>query len=335
MSVGVARPYRLVLFAMSLVAASAVTILAARELLVLFGGVLFALALRGVTKELHRRVRLSYGVALGALVVLLLAAGVVFVVLAGPSIAAQLGELAKALPQALQEVLGRVRLDHGPGRAALTAREAIPDAKTVASGAVSALAATGAAVAALVIVFFVGLYGAAKPHEHAKAILAAMPTRHRGWISAAFEDIDVVLTRWLLGRLVAMAFVGVACAVAFALLKVPLAASLALVAGLFTFVEYVGAVASAVPAVLIAFTRSPSTALAVLIVYTFIHVLEGYVLTPIIARRAAHFPPAITLGAQVTLGALVGPIGLTFSTPLLVVITAFVRAWRESTPRTS
>jgi predicted PurR-regulated permease PerM len=131
--------------------------------------------------------------------------------------------------------------------------------------------------------------------------------------------------------MVAMAFVGVTCAVAFALLDVPFAFTLGLFAGLLTFIEYVGAIISAVPPFLLAFTVSPATALAVLGVYTVVHVIEGYVLTPLLARIAVRFPPAITLAGQILMATLVGPLGLTFSTPVLVCLAVIARSARGET----
>ncbi len=126
-----------------------------------------------------------------------------------------------------------------------------------------------------------------------------------------------------------MLFVGISCAVAFLLLGVPLAIPLAVLAGLLTFVEYLGAIASAVPAMLLAFTNGPLRALWVGLVFTGLHLIEGYLLTPLLARNTVRLPPAVTLVGQALLGALVGSVGLTFSTPLLVVAVSAGKEWRK------
>ena len=78
---------------------------------------------------------------------------------------------------------------------------------------------------------------------------------------------------------------------------------------------------------------SPTTALWVLLLYTGIHLVEGYVLSPLLARVSVHFPPALTITGQVILSALLGVLGLTFSTPLLVVAVVGTKAWRATAPR--
>jgi predicted PurR-regulated permease PerM len=95
-------------------------------------------------------------------------------------------------------------------------------------------------------------------------------------------------------------------------------------AGLFTFVEYLGAVVSAIPAVLIALAHEPRSAIWVVVVFTVAHVIEGYLLTPFITRGTVRFPPAFTLAVQVLLGALFGVAGLTFATAVAVIVVLLV-----------
>jgi predicted PurR-regulated permease PerM len=107
--------------------------------------------------------------------------------------------------------------------------------------------------------------------------------------------------------------------------NIPLPIPLGVLAGLFTFVEYLGAVVSAVPAVLVALAQKPSDALWVIVVFAIAHVIEGYLLTPVITRGTVRFPPAFTLGVQLFFGAIFGVVGLTFATPVTVIGTVLVK----------
>src|SRR5262249_40414357 len=78
----------------------------------------------------------------------------------------------------------------------------------------------------------------------------------------------------------------------------PMAISLSLLAALLTFVPYVGAVVSAVPAVLLAFTKGSDTAFYVILVYLIAHVVEGYIVVPLIQHRMVYLPPAMILATQ-------------------------------------
>ena len=65
--------------------------------------------------------------------------------------------------------------------------------------------------------------------------------------------------------------------------------------------------------------------LAVLGLYLALHILEGYVLLPLIQRRAVHLPPALTLIMQVLLGELLGLMGLFVAAPLTVAGVVLVK----------
>ena len=122
-----------------------------------------------------------------------------------------------------------------------------------------------------------------------------------------------------------MALVGGFVTIGLLAMKVPLAFPLGLLAGLLTFIEYLGAFASAAPAILLAFTRGPRYAIGTAILFTVAHIIEGYLLTPLLVRTTVKFPPAYTLGAQVLLGAVFGVAGLTFATPVMITATVLVR----------
>ena len=55
-------------------------------------------------------------------------------------------------------------------------------------------------------------------------------------------------------------------------------------------------------------------------VHILVQTLEGYVLTPLIQRRAIALPPVLTLVAVMLFGALFGALGVAFATPLVALI---------------
>ncbi len=70
--------------------------------------------------------------------------------------------------------------------------------------------------------------------------------------------IGGTLQYWFLGQLLDMLVVTAVIGAGLAALGVPLALTLALFAGLLNFVPFIGALAGAVPAVLVAFGQSPA-----------------------------------------------------------------------------
>jgi predicted PurR-regulated permease PerM len=325
------RAGRLLLISFVVLAAALFAVATAKILLVLFAGVLFAIVLRTASTWLSRKLHLPNGVCLGAIVIVLLGCGVGFVLRFLPEVAKEVHWLKQHLPGVLDSVrahwLGKLFME-APGPDGKS--PAAIDPETAMTTAWSALGGSIEVLGSFVVVFFVGLYGAAQPDDYTRAVLALTPGSARERMRASLEEIQHNLSRWLLGRLVAMVFVAITTGIAFAVLHLPMALTLGVLAGALAFIEYAGAVASAIPPLFFALAQSTTTALWVLILYTGLHVIEGYVLTPLLSRVAVRLPPAFTLASQVLLGVLLGPLGLTFSTPLLVAAVSGGRAWKES-----
>src|SRR5579875_2037914 len=130
---------------------------------------------------------------------------------------------------------------------------------------------------------------------------------------------------WLLGRLLAMTLLGAMATAGLWLLGVPLPFALGFLVGLMSFVPYLGSVASALPCVLIAAAAGLALALYVILLFILIHMVEGYLLVPLVQRRLVHLPPALTLSAQLVLGAIAGIPGLVLATPLVAAALVLVR----------
>jgi predicted PurR-regulated permease PerM len=122
-----------------------------------------------------------------------------------------------------------------------------------------------------------------------------------------------------------MAVVAVLIGIGLTVLGIPLALALAVLAGLFTFVPYFGAIAAAVPAVLVAFTISWQKALWVKAIFAVAHTDEGYVVAPIEQRNTAHLPPALTILSMTILGTIFGPLGIVLGAPVCAALLVLVR----------
>jgi predicted PurR-regulated permease PerM len=306
----------------------ALLVLDGRVLLLLLSGTLFGVSLRGSGAWIARRTHVPYGVVLVAMVVVTIGG----LVLGCYSFLAQAIDQARALqdeiPKAWQSLVASLHNQPALQRLAESSSPSLPrtlEPGKLVGGATAAVGGITEAVGAIVVVVFLGVYGAAQPDAYARVALQLVPARHRDRVATVLAEIAHQLGRWMLGRVVAMVFVGVVATVGLVLLKVPLALPLGILAGLLTFVEYLGAIASAAPACLLAFTTGPSHVLGVVILYVCAHLVEGYGLTPVLAKRTVAFPPAYTLAAQLILGSIFGVAGLTLATPVVIVLSVPVR----------
>jgi predicted PurR-regulated permease PerM len=64
---------------------------------------------------------------------------------------------------------------------------------------------------------------------------------------------------------------------------------------LLIFVPYLGTLFSEIPAVLVALADSPERALYVAILYLILDAVEGYIITPLVQRKAVRLPPILTV----------------------------------------
>lgn len=298
--------------------------------LVIFGGILFGIFLQALGELAARHLGLPYRLAVAlvsALVPLLLGA---IVVLVGPSLVEQFGRLAEELPAAVDSVQERLRNfawgeaflpggGEGEGEGGEGAGWDLLDRAT------GVFSTTLGAVVNVFIVGFLGLYFALTPRSYRKAVAHMLPVGWRERAGQVMGALGAALRSWLLGRFAAMAVVLVLTAGGLLLLGVPLALSLSLLAGLLNFVPYLGPVAAAVPALLVAGAESFRLALWVGVFYTGVQLFESFVATPWIQKKAVSIPPALLVASQILLGLAGGIVGLLLATPIAVATVVLVQ----------
>jgi len=126
---------------------------------------------------------------------------------------------------------------------------------------------------------------------------------------------------WLLGRLVAMTAVGLLTALGLWAIGMPMALALGFIAGLLSFVPYIGPIVSAVPAILVALADGGFLETGyVVLIYGAAQFLEGSLITPVVQKYSVALPPAILIIAQFLLAVPFGPVGIMLATPFAVSV---------------
>ena len=180
-------------------------------------------------------------------------------------------------------------------------------------------------LSSLFIILFIGLYLCFTPQYYIDGFLRLVPFGWRGRGRQVFQCLNYILERWLIGRFVGMLVVSILTFLGLLFLGVTLPLGLAVLAGLLTFIPYLGPIISAVPAILLGYTQSSSTAFYVILLYLIIQVIESYVITPLIQQKEVSLPPVLTLVSQVLLGSLYGFPGLLLATPLTASALVLVK----------
>ena len=177
----------------------------------------------------------------------------------------------------------------------------------------------------LVVIFATAIFLAAAPETYGGGFMRLLPKSWRRRGHEVMTELGSTLQLWFLGQFADMVVVTLLTGAGLFVLGVPLAPTLALIAGLFNFVPYIGAIAGAVPAVAVALSQSPQTAIYVAILFAVVQMLEGNVIAPLIQKRTVDLPPALTILSQTVLGTLFGVMGLILATPLTAAAMVAVR----------
>ncbi|MBW3552310.1 MAG: AI-2E family transporter [Gemmatimonadetes bacterium] len=274
---------------------------------------------------------------LALIVVLLVSAALTagFWILLWPPVSDQLSTVGRELPQAADRVMewvdSQYRSIAGPAGAPEEGLEeevrtrARNQMGSIVSGALPIINSVIGALAGFLLVLVVGIYTAASPGMYRRGMLQLVPPRHRDRVTDAMDRSGHSLRRWMIGSAVNMLGVGLLIFLGLMILDVPAALALAIIAGLFEFVPIVGPILSAVPAIVVALTVSPTTALWVVLLFVVVQQIEGNLLTPLVMRGAVHLPPALTILFQALMAAVFGFLGLLLAVPILAVVLEAVR----------
>jgi predicted PurR-regulated permease PerM len=308
----------------AIVAALAVVLWRAADVVVLvFGAVVLAVALRSLMGLVTRYTPIggSWALALVVVVLLLIIGGLGLLI--GAHLAEQFDQLMSTVKSAWSQLQGVLEKTQA-GRTFLSAESRTAAASSASHLAVAATTSVGV-ITDVLLILLVGLFLAAEPELYRRGVLRLAPLAARANITKLLDAFAVTLTRWLKGTLIAMLAVGSMTSLGLWLVGVPLALSLGILAGVAEFVPYLGPIVSSIPAILVAFTRGPTSAVEVMGLYLIIHAIEAYVLVPIIQKRAVALPPALGIVAVVFFGLMLGPVGVIFAHPLVVCVIVLVQ----------
>jgi predicted PurR-regulated permease PerM len=291
-------------------------------LVIVFGAVLLSLVLRGLAGKLGAAFGIGTDFAIGVVVLALVVLLSLFAWLFGSQVHDQFVEIAKQLPQIVdqlmarinQEPLGQSILQHVGGFNFSGATGA------AASGVAHVATSLSSGLGFLVLAFFTGIYIAFQPGRYRRGLITLVPPRHRDRAREFLEVAGTSLQRWLLAQFVVMVFVGTCVGFGLSAIGVKGALALGLLDGLFSFVPVIGPLVACVPAILLALAHSPLLALYTVALYLGVHMIEGYLVTPLIQSHALSLPPVITLFAAIAFGTLLGPLAVLFAAPLAVLV---------------
>ncbi|WP_299989184.1 AI-2E family transporter [uncultured Pontibacter sp.] len=298
-------------------------------LLLVFAGILLAVLFTSLSEWVSAKIGFGRGLSLTIVTILLfgMLVGLGFIV--APTVGEQVNEMGDSIPQAWEDLKDKLRettwgeqvlheVENGTGKM-------IPESKAIFSRVTNMFTSTLSIITDLLIVLITGLFLAANPLLYTKGFVKLFPVMRRNRVYEVLSLCYDTLRQWLWGMFLAMCLIGGTVWLGFTIIGLELALLMALLAFFFAFIPNIGPIIAGVPPILLGLLDSPQMALQVLLVYSIIQGIEGYVLTPLIFQKTVALPPALLLFFQVLLGIVQGGLGLFLAAPLLAVVMVIVQ----------
>ena len=298
------------------------------ELLLVFLAVLLAVSLRGASDLVAKHSPLSPRWAMAVIMILVLLVTVGFWMWVGPQLVQQGHDLVKALTDEGSKLASRYgNTQWGKSLMQKVSSSGSDAAKSLAAPVMTVAGSALGAIAGVFVLIVTMIYFAANPTLYLKGLVTLLPKENRARADDVLAKVGHVLRWWFLGQLIDMAAVGVLTVVGLALIGMPMALALGVLAGILTFVPYFGAILAAIPALAIALGQSAHMAILTAVVFTIGHIVEGYVVSPLVQDRMVRLPPALLILSMTFIGSLFGPMGVILATPMaaagLVLVSEF------------
>ena len=296
--------------------------------LLIFAGVIFAVFLKRTGRWIYNNTRLSFQLSVSVVVFFLLALFVLLTSLMAPRITSQIDKFSNQFPAALEQAKEKIS-DYYLG-------EWLVNKLTNKNGnqrgtGIPIDRATGwmftfmGGLTGILIIIVLGLYLSYGADLYLAGILKLMPKDKRDRGRRVLHGIGATLHWWLIGRLVSMLIIAVLTYGGLLLMGVPLALTLAVFAGIMTFIPNIGPILSVIPAIVLALPQGWDKAGYVTLLYLGIQIIESYFITPMVQRQIISMPPALILSAQLIMGIIQGVFGILLATPLMAVIMVVVK----------
>ena len=163
-----------------------------------------------------------------------------------------------------------------------------------------------------------------------------MPHRQRGRVAFALNTLQRVVGGYIRGQLILCSLIGVLVGIGMAIIGVPYALLLGVLAFVLEFIPILGVLVSGAICVLLALTKGWLFAVIVLAYFVVVHVIEGDVVGPRVVGGAVGLHPIVSIAAVIGGSELFGIWGALLASPVAGVIQAFLIAiwweWREMHP---
>jgi predicted PurR-regulated permease PerM len=246
---------------------------------------------------------------------------------------AYLERLPNILVQRLMIVLPEELPVLGGGGAASPTVTEVPADTDLLAGAVEQGSRLFSSLLQIAVIFMLSFAWTLEGERFKQAGLLLVPMSRRAEIRDLLADIETMLSGYLLGQGVLVLIIGVMSFIAYWIIGLPHLLVLAAFAGIMEAVPYIGPFLGVLPALVVALTISPTTALWVALAAVIIQQLENNLLVPRVMNRTIGVHPLVSVVALLGFGSLFGILGALIALPIAAVVQLLLERYRLSEER--
>jgi len=303
--------------------------------LLLLAGIIVSLALEPAVKRLKAR-GINPGMAVGLLYGVLLLVGILFLSFGVPRIAAQADTISAQLSEGYSSIVQSlqaapnllIRRLAAPLPSALSLGEITTvegvigeGGPTDSFGQVLRYGGLGIMVIfQIVAIFLIAFFWTVESDLIKASLIVLLPLNQREPARELITAIEQRIGAYVVGQLTVNVIMGTLATIAYLIIGLPYAPLLGLIVGIMEFIPLIGPLIGVIPALIIGFSISPTTALWTVIAAIIIHQVESNFLSPRVMRRALGMRPMVTLLALAAFGSLFGVLGVIVALPLASVL---------------
>lgn len=299
---------------------------------------LFAFVLRPMAKGLHHRSRLPWVLCVATVYLLVFAAILGLGFFTVPVLAAQLTQMAVALPKWIQglsvwwaatrEYIA-AELAAQQLSVAYTEPDLTEQLQQIAAGLLqnmlSLLTGIATGLFGLVVVFVLSFYITLDGERISAGALRLVPDEHKDEARFLLESIDRSFGGFLRGQLFESLVYATGTAVFMAIAGLEYIALAATIAGIAMFIPFVGPFIAMAPTLIIAAIQgSLSLVLAMFVALLLLQQFVFHVMSPRIMSHVVGLHPLLVLGAILVGGKVAGVVGVILGIPVVAVISAML-----------
>jgi predicted PurR-regulated permease PerM len=176
----------------------------------------------------------------------------------------------------------------------------------------------------VIIVLFLVFYLLRDLTPLREGVIRLFPPGWRKEATHVMEIIDLKVGSYLRGNFIRCGLVGILTGIILALIGMPFAFILGILAGLLNIIVYVGPYLAGIPAVILALTPDTPSVFLIIFIYVSVQAVDAFLLVPILLGKAVDLRPFTIIISLLIGGQLLGIVGVILAIPVAATLKVIV-----------